>query len=178
VMSAPAQNVTRNTKKPIKRAPSSGRGLIRISAAACDAIDNPETISEWTDEELRRGRKKDKNGKFTGRDPIIVPTNCYREMVRRELRRAESSMAENLHDAVKALATIATSPMSEDRDKIAATKILMDRVMGKSPDKIELGGKTPLFIGILQGGIVPGEPLEVPAGDFIDVESEEVDWEG
>ena len=165
-------------KHPVKRQAGSGRGIIRVSAATADAIDVPESIKEWDMEELRRGRRRDRNGKFTGRDPVVVPTNCYREILRRQIREAEVTMAQNLNKGAEALVKIATSPMTENRDKIAAIKLLIERVMGKMPEKLELGGETPLFIGILNGGIVPGPELDPLADDIIDVESTEIEWEG
>lgn len=163
-------------KKPLHRH-ASGRGIVRVSANAADALDNPESIKEWDDEELRRGRRRDKNGRFTGRDPNMIPTNVLREIVRREIKRAEKTIAENLQKGVEALTAIAISPRAEDRDKLAAIKIMMDRCMGKVPDKIETTGTTPLFVTILQGGIVPGAALEVADDNFIDAESEELTWD-
>lgn len=169
----PTENVA--NRKPIHRQPSSGRGIMRISKAAADAIDDPSTIEDWDDDELRRGRRKDKNGRFTGRDPVVVPTNCYRELLRRQLRTAEVSLASNLNEAAVALAAIIKSPMAEDKDKINAAKILIDRVMGKAPERLQVSTDTPLFQVVLAGGIVPGAALE--EDDIIDVESEELVWE-
>lgn len=164
-------------KHPVKRHNSDGRGLLRISAAAADAVDNPELIRDWDDEELRRGRRKDKNGRFAGRDPIVVPTNCYREMMRREFAKANQLMGENLVKAAQALTNIIESPMSEDKDIIKAAQLLLDRVMGKNPDKLDVSFKTPMYVGLLAGGIVPGPELEQYEGAVINVDGEEIDWD-
>lgn len=161
---------------PVKRHDSDRRGLLRISAAAADAVDNPESVRDWDDEELRRGRRKDRNGRFTGRDPVVVPTNCYREMMRREFARANQLMGENLVAAAQALTRIIESPASEDKDVIKAAQLLLDRVMGKNPEKLDVSFKTPMFIGVLNG-IVPGPELERYEGAVIDVDGEEVVWD-
>lgn len=168
--------ITPLRQKPIRRHNSDGRGLIRVSRAVSDAVDNPESIRDWDDEELRRGRRKAKNGKFTGRDPIMVPANCYREMMRREFARANQLMGENLVAAAQALTDIITSPVSEDKDIIKAAQLLLDRVMGKNPEKLDVSFKTPMFIGVLNG-IVPGPELERYEGAVIDVDGEEVVWD-
>jgi len=162
------------------------RGVIRISPTTADVIDDPTRVHDWDEEELRRGRRRDKNGRFTGRDPIVVPTAVYREMVRRAVRKAEVQMATNLEAASQALVKIIEDPRAENRDKIAAMKILFDRVMGKEPTTVEHNIKTPLFVGILQGGIVAGgEPVAIgPAppdeSDILDaevIEDDELIWE-
>jgi hypothetical protein len=171
-------------KKPVHRQQSSGRGVIRIAERTADVLDNPDEIREWDDEELHRGRRRDKNGKFTGRDPIVVPTPVYREMMRRQLRKAQMLLGENLEEAVKALNDIISSSAAEDKDKIKAVQILLDRVMGRNPEHVEVNVKQPLFLGILAGGIVPGPLLEIEArrddSDIIDaevIEEGELVWE-
>lgn len=171
-------------RKPTHRQKSAGRGVIRISSAATDVIDNPRVVEEWDDEELRRGRRRDRNGKFTGADPLVVPTTVYREIVRRSIRRAEKELAVNLEAACATLTAIATSEAAEDRDRIVAAKIIMERIMGKEPLKVDHSFKSPLFLGIIQGGIVTGgEPIAIGSGDDDDIieaeviEPEEVIWE-
>jgi len=175
-----------NVKPPVKplRRQTSGRGIVRIAARTADAVDNPDSIKDWDDEELRRGRRRDKNGKFSGRDPIVVPTNCYREMMRRQFARANFLMVDNLEAAVEALTDIVTSSVSEDKDIIKAAQLLIDRVMGRNPERLEVNVKQPLFLGILSGGIVPGPLLEIEArrddSDIIDAEvidEEALEWE-
>jgi len=172
-------------RKPVHRQKSANRGVIRIGATTADLIDHPETIRDWDDEELHRGRKRDKNGKFTGRDPLVVPTDCYREMMRRQLRKAQMLLGEHLEEAVTALTDIIKHSRAEDKDKIKAAQLLIDRVMGKNPETIEVNLKQPMFLGIINGGIVPGDLTRAierrDDSDIIDAEvigdSESVDWE-
>jgi hypothetical protein len=172
-------------KKPVHRQQSSGRGVIRIAQRTADLIDHPETVKDWDDEELHRGRRRDKNGKFTGRDPIVVPTDCYREMMRRQMRRAQMLLGENLEEAVKCLTEIIAHSKAEDKDKIKAAQLLIDRVMGRNPEQVEINVKQPLFLGILAGGIVPGPLREIEAkrddSDIIDAvvvsDSDDLEWE-
>ena len=168
-------------KRPVHRH-ASGRGIVRISSNVADVIDDPEAVADWDDEELRRGRRRDKNGKFTGRDPVVIPTAVYREMVRRATRGAEKKMAENLEAAVDTLVAIASSQSeaTEDKDRINAAKIILDRVLGREPIKLDHSGTPPpLFLGIIQAGlVVGGTPVgSLPNGEIIDVDSDEVTFE-
>jgi len=175
--------VTQLPKKPIHRQ-ASGRGIVRIGVRTADVLDDPDSVKGWDDEELHRGRRRDKNGKFTGRDPLVVPTDCYREMMRRQLSKAKLLLVDNLEEACKALTEIIASAGAEDKDKIKAAQLLIDRVMGRNPEHVEVNVKQPLFLGILQGGIVPGPLLEIEArrddSDIIDAEvidEEALEWE-
>lgn len=174
----PAPTDTNSKDAPRLRHPvhrqSSGRGIVRVSSPTADVIDDPEAVKDWDDEELRRGRRRDKNGKFTGRDPVVIPTAVYREMVRRATRGAEKRMAESLEAAVDTLVAIATSnsEATEDKDRIKAAEIILNRVLGREPVKIENSGAPPLFLGIIQAGlVVGGTPVgSLPNGDIIDAE--------
>lgn len=149
--------------KPVHRQ-ASGKGIIRVHPATADLIDNPAQVLEWDDDELSRGRRKGKDGKFTGRDPNIIPAEAYRELVRRQIARAQKLMATNLVQAVEALTMIASSGDAANGDRIRAANIIIERLMGKNPEVVEVSVKTPLFIGILNGGIVPGPLLPGSAG--------------
>jgi hypothetical protein len=151
------------------------RGVIRISESVSEVLEDPSKVDEWDDEELRRGRRRDRNGKFTGRDPVVIPTAVYREMVRRSIRKAEVEMTTNLEAACKMLTGVIGDMEAEDRDRIKAAEILLNRVMGKEATKVELSSKSPLFLGIIQAGIVAGgEPVAIGVGadedDIIDAD--------
>jgi hypothetical protein len=149
------------------------RGLIRLGPANTRILTGMDDLSDWDDEELREGRRKDKNGAWVGRAPTIVPKALHDELVRRTLLNANEMMRENLEDAVRELVHIATSEACEAKDRLRAISMILDRVMGKAADKVEISGTVPWLLA-LQGGIVT-------VGDAVDEESEddidEADWE-
>lgn len=161
---------------PIHRQ-ASGRGQVRVGVSTADALDHPETIVDWDDEELFRGKRRDKNGSFTGRDPLVVPLECFRELTRRQMRKAQMNLSRNVNDAVDTLVNIAKDPRADDKARVAAAKLVLDRVLGTAPIKVEGTGNQPLFIGLIQGGIVSGS-LTINDPSIIDAESTEVDWGG
>lgn len=171
----PVVGATTYRSRGLVRRQESGRAVLRVSAPIADAIDDPETLKDWSDEELRRGRRLGPKGKFNGPDPKVIPSNVHREMLRRQLSQAEVLLTQNLTEAVRLLGHIVSSPASEDKDRLKAAQLIMDRVMGKPKESVTIDQKQPMFVGILAGGIVPGDPLEDM--DIIDVESDELVWE-
>jgi hypothetical protein len=109
---------------------------IRIGPAAVPLFIDPESVKEWDDEEILRGQRKARNGKFVGQPPAVVPMVVYREMVRRQLEGANREMIVNLGSAVERLTQIATGSGYDAKDQLAAIKLIMDRVMGTAPQRI------------------------------------------
>lgn len=96
------------------------------------------SVEDLDDEELARGYPRDRNGRFSGRPPKVVPLTMYRHMQKEFFKRIEDKMRTALPDAVDMLAALATSPMAEDKDKLKAIDMLLTRVMGKPPEKVEI----------------------------------------
>lgn len=117
------------------------RDMIRIGPSAVDLFENPEQVLEWDDEELRRGMRRQPNGSFRGSEPIVIPRAVYNELWRRTTAQAMELMRESLPEAVAVLVQLAKSPHVQDRDRIKAIEMIMDRVLGKQVDtSIFLGG--------------------------------------
>ena len=138
------------------------RALVRMGASATAVMIGDEDLSEWNEEELRRGRRMAmRRGKlnFFGPDPVVVPRQCVDELHKRILDKANEVMRTNLVAAVEHLTRIATGEEFDARDRIAATKMIMDRVMGKEPQKVEATVEVP-WMQALRGGIVAVDPVD------------------
>lgn len=155
-------------KKPLRRR-KDGSATIKVTGRTADVLDRPDSILEWDEEELRRGYRRDKNGNFTGRPPSIVPAECHQELMRRQLRWAQDELRNNLKAAMEALAGIVKSPNADDHAKMKAISLILDRTLGKVPDRVEMAVETPPWMEALKDGIIVGEEE-----DFIEAESEEV----
>jgi hypothetical protein len=132
---------------------SDQRALIRMGPANTAILIGADDLSGWDDEELRRGQRRDKNGRFQGKEPKIVPKACYDELVKRTLSEAQQLFTDNIVIAVRALVDIVTNPMAEDKDKLRAIGMITDRAMGKAPEKIEVTGTAKWELA-LRAGIV------------------------
>lgn len=142
--------------------PKSGgknRTRIRLSETNTKILETGD-LSDWDDEELIRGQRKDRNGRWTGRPPKMVPKLLHDELVRRTLERAQELMRSNLEAAVTVLTELALNPEVQPKDRLKAIEIVMDRVMGKAPERIELSATVKPWEQALAGGIVRDLELE------------------
>jgi hypothetical protein len=114
------------------------RGFVRISKTSTDILVGCEDISEWDNEEIRRGRKRDKNGGWQGREPVVVPMALHQEAIKRTFEEAQELMREGLVPAVKYLTAIIDDPNVEAKDKLKATQMILDRVLGKAVERVEI----------------------------------------
>lgn len=158
-------------KSTMKRRQTSA--LLKIGNRTADALERPQSIKEWDDEELERGYRKDKNGRFTGRPPRVVPMECFRELTRRQLERAQKAINDSTGDMVKVLEDIANDPNADSKARVTAAKLLLERSLGKVPETLKLQADTPKWIGALEAGVVSVDVPEYDGDEIIDVDWEE-----
>lgn len=135
------------------------KAFTRLSPSTTQVLIGTDDIADWDDEELRRGRRRDRAGGFAGVDPQVVPKAITDELTRRLLSQAEEVMRDSLVDAVKVLVEIVQGEGFEAKDRLTATKMIMDRVMGKEPMRLELSSDKPWQVA-LKGGIVSTDTAE------------------
>ena len=90
-------------------------------------------LSLWSDEELRRGQRKDRNGNWGGRPPKVVPKAIHDELVRRTYDEASAVLRDSLVDAVTLFRTIVQDPDADPAVRLKAATTIVDRVMGRAP---------------------------------------------
>lgn len=95
-------------------------------------------VSDWDDEELERGRRRDKNGNFTGRPPKVVPRAVFVEYVQRKTRRAELAMAESMEELVAVLADIAKDPNEDPELRVKVATWTLEHFIGKAPTNVSV----------------------------------------
>jgi hypothetical protein len=122
-------------------------------------LDGELTVEDMDDEELAKGRFRDKNGGFSGRPPAIVPKEFHDACVRRLLQRAEEMTREHFLTAVETFADIASSPAYEPKDRLKAAAYIWERTAGKVPDKVEIKAKLAKWEQDIEGIISEG-PVE------------------
>jgi hypothetical protein len=142
-------------KRKAERGETTGneRAVVRIGTMNTKLLTGQEDLSAWSDEELQRGQRKDRNGRWQGRKPRVVPKAVHDELVKRTLSKAQDLFRDNLVTAVEVLTDIVTDDSVEPKDKLRAIAMITDRVMGKAPERVELSGDTPWMVA-LTGAIV------------------------
>jgi len=122
-------------------------------------------VSAWTDEELIRGQRRDKNGRWTGRPPAVVPAVVHQELTRRRMSQAFDLLRDNVVRATEVLVEIATDAEADTAVRVKAASIILDRVMGKAPERVELSVE-PAWAAALRGALVSADSIELsPAID-------------
>ena len=97
-----------------------------------------EDLTAWSDEELLRGQRRDKNGNWSGRKPKVVPKAIHDEWVSRRMAEAHDLLRECTVDAVVVLRDLAMDPDTESSVRIKAVEMILDRTMGKPSEKMQL----------------------------------------
>src|SRR5262245_54429365 len=116
-------------------------------------LNGTEDVSLWSDEELLRGQRRASNGRWPGRPPKVVPKAIHDEMGRRRMLKAHDLLRDNLLAAVEVLVTIARDKRAEDKDRLKAVGMIMDRVLGKVPERVHLAPDVePPFVTALREG--------------------------
>lgn len=161
-------------RKKAERGEATGdeRAVVRVGKRNTKILTGQEDLSVWSDEELQRGQRKDKNGRWQGVKPTIVPKAIHDELVRRTLAKANQKLVENTETAVEALVDIVKGQDVEDKDRLRAIAMIMDRVMGKTPDKMELSGEVPPWQIAINAGIVRIKPSDILGDDEEDDDGE------
>lgn len=97
------------------------------------------------DDEVAQGRLKDANGQFSGRPPRTLPTELVQAMRREWLGRAETKLrAALMKSGVGTLVELANDRTIDEAVRLRAAQAIIDRTMGKVPDKIELRSEDPI----------------------------------
>lgn len=148
------------------------RPMTRMGTVATRIITGQEDLSLWDDDELQHGRRRDRNGNFGGSDPQLVPKLLQNEITKRIFAKANELMRNNLVMAVEELMLIVKGADTENKDKLKAIQMIMDRTMGKEVQRIEISEKKRWEI-TLDSSIM--SVTAIPADDIIDAESEEME---
>jgi len=97
-----------------------------------------EDLTMWDEEELRRGYKRDKNGKWTGRPPKIVPRAIHDELARRMYDEATQILKNDLVAAVQLFGDLVRNPDVDPAVRLKAAQVIVERVMGKAQQNVKL----------------------------------------
>lgn len=98
-------------------------------------------LDDWDDEELIRGYRRNRNGKF-GVPPTFVPREIQQEIFRRIVSRGDRKMRAAYLVSVEQLTELAEGASSE-KVRLESIRELMNRVVGKVPDRVHIATEQP-----------------------------------
>lgn len=105
---------------------------------------------DW--EELVQGRLKDSTGKFSGAAPAILPREFHERISQEIIVRADSQFRQNFDGAMQALIGLVTNERTPARERLAAAQYVIERTIGKVPDKTEIKQEISVFDKLVQSG--------------------------
>ncbi len=142
--------------------------------AVSAVLTGADDLSEWDEEELIRGQRKNKRGKFHGTAPKIVPKALHDELVKRKLTKAYDLLNESIYDAVAILIDIAKDERTDASVRLKAVKEILDRTIGKQPIRLKIEPNR--MAEAFQAMLVPdeGDPRSLPQRSEHDIVDAEV----
>ena len=152
------------------------RYRVALSPTMSAVYRGEDDLSEWTDEELQRGKRK-VGGRFHGPDPKVLPRAIADELNRRTFEQAYSIVRDDVEDAVRLWGDIVRNPDADLALRLEASKEIANRILGKPTDRaqVELAIKRDPWQDALVTALVGSVEQ---AAEVIDVEPVEPDDEG
>lgn len=130
-------------------------------------LNGTDDLSLWSEEELIRGQRRDKNGRWAGRPPKVVPRQVHDELVRRRMSEAYDLLRDNVVAATKVLVQIATDKKADATVRLKAATTILDRVLGKAPERIDVHahGLPPWMEAMEEAVVIVADADSIPAID-------------
>lgn len=96
-------------------------------------------LRKWDDAELVRGRRRP----WKGPDPNVIPVQLVEELRKRMTGKAEAKMLGYVPAALRALEAFLSGEEKPTAAQIRAIELVLDRALGKTPDKVEVSQEAP-----------------------------------
>jgi hypothetical protein len=119
-----------------------GGAVVSISPTSAAVVYGEEDLSGWDDEELIRGTRRNKNGKFTGRKPRFIPRELLQELHRRRTHRTFEVLDSSLEIAAKRLRACIAGQKPLTLAELKAIEMLFNRVYGRPREQIQFDLKS------------------------------------
>jgi hypothetical protein len=131
-----------------------GRGLMKVSPMTRAILNGEEDLSAWSEEELIRGTRRGKDGRFR-KAPKVVPTAVHEELTKRRMSKAHLLLRDSLYDAVALFRQVVNDPEADTSVRVKAAELICDRVLGKAPQSVSVGVEIgPRYAGVVASALV------------------------
>lgn len=108
---------------------------IQVGKKTKELLANPD-FSEWDDEELIRGQRKNRRGVFNGALPKVIPLALLQELHKRNASHAIHRLEQLLLPAIEYLGDVIEGRVEPDPDRIRVCETLLNRVLGKTQERV------------------------------------------
>lgn len=134
---------------------------VRVGKTNAAILGGEADLSLWSEEELKRGTRMDKNGRWGGRPPVVVPKAIHDELVSRKMMAAHELLRDNLCEAIIVLVSIAKDKRADGAVRVKAANTIIERVLGKVPERVHLArDDEPAFIEAIRNSVVSIIPTD------------------
>lgn len=121
-----------------------GRSAHLLGAASTAVLSGHDDVADWDDEELATGRRRDKNGYFSGKAPRLIPIQCWKELKRRQLFDTDSAFGQSVVNAANYLIAVADGSQEPQAGRMRACEIILDRFVGKPTERVQVDTRVEL----------------------------------
>lgn len=121
-----------------KEAGPDGKGGGKYVAPRVKALQEGRIrVEDLDDEELLRGQVKDADGKFRGGPSRKIPAEFYGELMRRVTEQGVDKLRAQYLNAIDVMTDIMNDPDEDGGLRLRAAQYVIERIAGKTPDKVE-----------------------------------------
>lgn len=124
---------------------------------------------DW--EELTRGQLRDASGGFRGSKPAMLPREWHDAITAEIVKGAQAQFRVNFDSTMNVLVAMALNPLTPAREKLAASQYIIERVIGKIPEKQEIKSEISIFDSAVANGdflVDLGEPDAIEGDLLVD----------
>lgn len=163
----PSPRAKRPTPSALRKRAAAGEDIDGIRAGVSlgkgntDVLTGRDDPADWDDEELLHGRRRDRNGAFQGADPQVIPKAVQDELTRRMMRKAHNKIRQMNDDALEQLEALITGSEVDDKVRIKAIEMVLNRNIGKVPERLEVGVSEQPWERLVVEGITYGDEDDV-----------------
>jgi hypothetical protein len=116
---------------------------IRVKGRMAKLLRGELSVEDLDDEELARGYCKAKDGTFRGKPPGIIPRAMWTRMQRELFQRFDERLKSNLVETLDVVLELAKDRDIDAGTRLRAAQYVIDRTMGKTPEKITVSHEDP-----------------------------------
>jgi len=163
----PSPRAKRPTPAALRRRAEAGEDIDGIRAGVnlgkgnTDVLTGRDDPRDWDDEELLHGRRRDRKGGFAGNDPTVIPKAVQDELTRRMMRKAHARIQKMNEDALDTLEHLMTGADVDDKVRIKAVEMILNRNIGKVPERMEIGAVSQPWESLVVEAITYGDEEDV-----------------
>ena len=157
--------------------PDSSKRNARVPDRYQALVKGEMSVEDLDDDELIQGRLRAVDGTFKGRVPNAIPRSLHKAVVKELVSRTERRLLADLEDMYAVLREIAEAPRAPAVARVQAATYLIERVSGKTPDKVEIHADVRKFEQLEGAGLLMDIEVEpqkalppVPDPNVVDAE--------